>query len=110
MVRSSFCQARALCYPVLLAISVLVPCVLCAEQQAQRIPRQQPRNGAVLGTVHDQYGNAVFDANVCVTEHANRPYCTNSNGEGIFRLVDLPAGEYQLVVEAEGVKTTSPQS
>ena len=83
----------------------------CVGQQVQRIPRQQPRNAAVLGTIHDQYGNAVFGANVCATERANnKPYCTSSNGEGIFRLMDIPAGEYQLVVEAEGVKTASPQS
>jgi hypothetical protein len=110
VVRRHFCQAQGLRSPVLLAISVLVLCALSMAQQAQRIPRQQPRNAAVLGTIHDQYGNAVFGANVCVTEHANnKPYCTNSNGEGIFRLADLPAGEYQLVVDAEGVKTTSPQ-
>ncbi len=85
-------------------------CALGIGQEAQRIPRQRPRGAALLGTVSDQYGNAVFGATVSATNLANnQQFSATSNGEGIFRLMDLPAGEYQVLIEAVGAKST-PQS
>ena len=110
MVRSNFCQARVSGCLVGLVIVVLALDCWCFEQEAQRIPRQRPRGAALLGTVHDQFGNAVFGAKVSAINLANnQPSTAISDGEGIFRLTDLPAGQYQVVIEAEGV-TSTPQT
>ncbi len=110
MVRSNFCQARVL--GCLVGLAILTLALDCwSEQETQRIPRQRPRGAALLGTVHDQFGNAVFGAKVSATNlTTNQPSPpVFTDGEGIFRLTDLPAGQYQVVVEAEGVKS-APQS
>ena len=110
MVRNNFCQVRVLGCLAWLVIVVLALDCWCVEQEAQRIPRQRPRGAALLGTIHDQFGNAVFGARVSATNLANnQPSTAFSDGEGIFRLTDLPAGQYQVVVEAEGIEST-PQS
>lgn len=110
MVRSRFCQAHGLRFPVLLVIYVLGLWCLCVGQEASRIPRQQPRNGALLGTVYDQNKHPVPSANVYATNHGtNKTYTVKSDSEGIFRLLDLPGGEYELSAEVNGVKS-KPQS
>ena len=93
MVRRSFCQAHVLRCPILLVV-----CVFALRGpgigQETRIPRQQPRNAALLGTVHDQDGHPVPGVTVrAVSRATSKPYTTTSDAEGIFRLVDLPAGE-----------------
>jgi len=93
---------------VLLLTSVFA--LPCPGQELPRIPRHRPRNAALVGTIRDQYGNDVLGANVCATARENiKPYCTTSNGEGIFRLTDILPGKYRLSVETEDGKT-SPQS
>jgi len=110
VVRSDFCQARALLCSCVLVILVSAVCCVSVGQELQRIPRQRSRGAALLGIVNDQYGNAVFGATVTATSLANsQRFSATSNGEGIFRLTDLPAGEYQVLIEAEGAKST-PQS
>ena len=106
MVRSSFCRVHAWRCPVLLVV-----CVFALRGpgigQETRIPRQQPRNAALLGTVHNQDGRPVPGVRVrAVNRATSKPYTTTSDAEGIFRLVDLPAGEYEVSVQVEGVEST----
>ena len=110
MVGSRFCQAHALRFPVLLVICVLgLRCVHVA-QEAPRIPRQQPRNGALLGTVYDRNKHPVPSANVsAINRGTNKTYTVKSDAEGIFRLLDLPGGQYELSAVVNGVKS-QPQS
>jgi hypothetical protein len=75
--------------------------------QETRIPRQQPRNAALLGTVHNQDGRPVPGVRVrAVNRATSKPYTTTSDAEGIFRLVDLPAGEYEVSVQVDRVEST----
>ena len=70
-----------------------------AAAQLQRIPGQQPRTrlAALLGTAHDQNGQPIVGVTITATNRAtNQKYTVISNGEGIFRLRDLPPGEYEL--------------
>ena len=92
MVRRSFCHAHDLRCPVLLVVCVFALPAWCIGQET-RTPRQQPRNAALLGTVHDQDGRPVSGVTVrAVNRATSQPYTTKSDAEGIFRLVDLPAG------------------
>ena len=106
MVRSSFCRVHAWRCPVLLVV-----CVFALRGpgigQETRIPRQQPRNAALLGTVHNQDGRPVPGVRVrAVNRATSKPYTTTSDAEGIFRLVDLPAGEYEVSVQVDRVEST----
>jgi hypothetical protein len=92
--------------PVILALCL---CSILAAQEERRIPRQQPRGAALLGTILDQNGNAIFGAVVSATNVVtNQRFTANSNGEGIFRLNDLPTGDYRIEIAAEGA-TSTPQ-
>jgi Carboxypeptidase regulatory-like domain len=106
VVRRSFCQTRVLRGPALLVICVFaLPCS-CIGQET-RIPRQQPRNAALLGTVHDQDGRPVPGVTVrAINRTTGKPYTAKSDAEGIFRLVDLPAGEYDISAAVGGVEST----
>ncbi len=106
MVRRSFCQVHALRCPVLLMVCVFALRGSCIAQET-RIPRQPPRKAALLGTIHDQEGHPVPGITVrAVNRASSKPYTTKSDAEGIFRLLDLPAGEYEVSVQVEGVKST----
>ncbi|HET8667679.1 MAG TPA: carboxypeptidase-like regulatory domain-containing protein [Terriglobales bacterium] len=73
------------------------------SQDVRRIPQQRPRNAALVGTVKNQDGRGIPGAAVRVrNQRTNRTYTASSNGEGIFRLRDLPPGEYEISVEREG--------
>ena len=55
--------------------------------------------GAVSGTLHDLAGKPVPDAKVCL-QASDR--CTVSSDKGTFRLTDLRAGQYKLVITITG--------
>ena len=108
MEQGRFNQTRAFVRLVLLTIFLFALPSLSTGQEAPRIPRQKPGNAALLGTVHDQTGRPIQDVNVRATNRGSKKvYSVKSNGEGIFRLLDLPAGEYQLSVEGENLKATT---
>src|SRR5438067_2250087 len=94
---------------------MMLVCALAFPAAAQmpvqrRIPGQRPLSGAaVLGTLRDQQGRIVPGASVKLRNLANnRAYIATSNGEGIFRLRDLPAGTYELVVTTAGYEPVPP--
>ena len=93
--RTQFCVARLSVLAVLLLIVVSSPLL------AQRI------TGDITGTVTDQTGSAVVNANVRVENAATgEKASTNTNETGFYRLVGLRPGQYRLIVEAPGFKTT----
>jgi Carboxypeptidase regulatory-like domain len=79
-------------------------------QDSQRLPGRKPlQTGAVAGTVTDQNGKPVRGARVNVHAHASQASVpeTTTSGEGIYRLLNVPAGEYDITVTAEGAEPVS---
>ncbi len=110
MFRSSVCQARFSGGLSTLTIIVLAMCACCFAQEDSRIPRQKSRGAALLGVItsDDQYRTPVAGATVKATNQANKQtFNALTNGEGIFRMGDLPAGKYELVVEATGATSAT---
>jgi hypothetical protein len=67
--------------------------------QRQRIPGRQPRTrlAALLGTVRDQNGRPAVGVTMTAANRAtSQTYTAISSSEGIFRLRDLPPGEYEV--------------
>ena len=59
--------------------------------------------GSISGTVQDPQGAVVSDAEVRVTQlETNRVFATKSSSGGVVQLSSLPAGTYNVVVEATG--------
>ncbi len=75
-----------------------------SSDQPQRIPRQSPRrDSTVQGVVRDSAGRplagALVKARNLVT---NKSYQAETQGDGVFRLLNLPPGPYTLTVEKDG--------
>lgn len=74
----------------------------------QRIPRQSRGEGGAVEGLIRQAGDvskihAVAGALVSVRNLATGAiHATRANGDGVFRVLSLPAGEYELKIEADG--------
>lgn len=82
------------------------------ESQEQRIPRQMTRTvTGIEGVVRNKAGLSLAGARVTLFSGANdaRKAEVITAGDGIFRLLDLPPGEYQLQVDAQGFQTFRQQ-
>ncbi len=65
------------------------------------------RGGALAGTVYDEIGRTVPGVTVQARRQGTRgTYTAESNGEGVYRFVDLPPGEY-VVTPQVGVRFKS---
>src|ERR1700761_1519644 len=77
------------------------------SQDSQRLPGRKPlQTGVVAGTVTDQNGRPVRGARIDLHAHAtqaNAP-ATTTSGEGIYRLVNVPVGDYDVTVTADGAE------
>ena len=62
----------------------------------------QPNNGAIKGTVTDQLGGLVINAEITVRDARGRERTTTSNTDGNYELKALPAGNYDVRVVAAG--------
>ena len=81
--------------------------------QAPRIPGRPPatsvRPAAMLGVVQDQNGRPVNGVVVSARYRAtNKIYSAVSSAEGIFRLRDLPPGEYEITATGAGYGPRPP--
>src|SRR5579864_4178572 len=78
-----------------------------SAQDQQRLPRQAATvTAALTGSVHDPDGRPVVGANIALTEHTTgRMTATTDNGDGVFRLLELAPGAYDLRVTATGYET-----
>ncbi len=71
----------------------------------------QDATGRVIGTVTDQQGAAVPDANVTVTNTATQQSTTTTTREdGSFEALHLPIGAYRVEVEHDGFNKVATQS
>src|SRR5215471_731508 len=65
----------------------------------------QTITGSITGTVADSSGAVIPNAKVTATNIAtNLSYTTSSNSAGVYNLLFLPIGEYNLTVEVAGFK------
>lgn len=78
--------------------------------QVQRIPGQQPRmTAALVGTVLGQDGRPVLGVMITAVNRATKQRFTAlSNSEGIFRLRDLPPGDYDVSGSGAGYGANPP--
>lgn len=65
--------------------------------------------GAVEGTITDPNGAVIPGATLTATDKldATKQFSTTTNGEGYFRLSNLPSGKYRIVAMAMGFKSTA---
>src|SRR5437660_3664203 len=74
-------------------------CVLSAAAFSQTI------TGSIAGTVADSSGAVIPNAKITATNTGtNLSYTTSSNSAGVYNLLFLPIGEYNLTVEVAGFK------
>ncbi len=112
MNRSRLVRSRCL-YLALACLCWCVGTTLPASAQAPRIPgRPQAssvRPGAVLGVVQDQDGRPANGVIVTARSRTtNQSYTAVSNAEGIYRLRDLPPGEYEVTAAGAGYGPRAP--
>ncbi|MGD1097089.1 MAG: carboxypeptidase-like regulatory domain-containing protein [Bryobacteraceae bacterium] len=66
----------------------------------------QVPTGIILGTVTDESGAVIPNANVTVTSKTTgAPRALTANAEGIYSASALPPGDYEVRVEMQGFKT-----
>ncbi|HJR58016.1 MAG TPA: carboxypeptidase-like regulatory domain-containing protein [Vicinamibacterales bacterium] len=90
--------------------AAVVSLLLAAPAYAQQIPGQSARAGSIQGVVRGQDGRGIAGAQVELRPRAvsGRPVAfpdprrATTTAEGIFRFVNLPAGEYSIAVTAAG--------
>jgi len=83
------------------SVSFLALIFLCALAYAQA------PTGIIIGTVTDESGAIVPNVSVSVTNKATGFTRTiTTNAEGLYSVPALPAGEYEVRVEAQGFRTT----
>ena len=83
---------------------------IAAPLLAQRIPAQTPRPASIHGIVRSDDGRPIPNAQVALQPRAasGRPVAfpdprrSATTAEGIFRFLDLPAGDYSISVTADG--------
>jgi hypothetical protein len=77
---------------------------------ATRSATAQDTTGRVIGTITDQQGAAVPDANVTVTNTSTQHSSTTSTREdGTFEVVNLPVGLYRVEVQHAGFNKVATQ-
>jgi Carboxypeptidase regulatory-like domain len=98
------------CFQVVLAFLCWSAGTRPAQAQVPRIPgRSSVRPAALLGVVQDQNERPVNGVVVSARYRAtDKVYTAVSNGEGIFRLRDLPPGEYEVTANGGGYGPGSP--
>jgi len=108
------------------ALSKLVPLLLLASlplsaaaglktaapSRQQRIPgKQAQKMGALQGVVRDSDARAVGGATIVLRNVATgETRKTSSSAEGVFRVIDLPPGNYELSVTCAGYENFSEAS
>jgi hypothetical protein len=60
-----------------------------------------------MGTVRDQKGHPLGGAEITAHSINNQIFTVTTNGEGIFRLIDLPPGQYTVTVQLRGFESAA---
>jgi hypothetical protein len=109
---ASWIRSRGAALPLAFFLGIVYALVssssVCA-QEPQRIPGQKLlQTGSVAGTVVDQYGHQVRGATVQLQSRQSRgSFTTTTGGEGIYRLNNLPLGEYDVTVTGDDFESAS---
>jgi hypothetical protein len=74
--------------------AILIACVATSFSQQD--------NGSIKGTVTDQFGGLIINAEVTVRDRSGKERTTTSNTNGNYELKALPAGNYDVRVVATG--------
>jgi hypothetical protein len=96
--------------PLLISTAFLFAAPSIARaQEPQRIPGRKPlQTGSVAGTVTDQNGRSVRGARIDLHQRQSQAtFSTTTTGEGIYRLANLPPGDYDVTVTSEGADPVS---
>jgi hypothetical protein len=82
--------------------------IAAMARQQQPLPGKAPqKTGAVQGVVRDANGRPVGAATATLRNLATGEIRkATSNAEGVFRLVDVPAGEYELRIAGAGYESS----
>jgi hypothetical protein len=82
--------------------------IAAVARQPQQLPGKPPRKtGAVQGIVGNANGRPVGGATATLRNLATGEIRkATANAEGVFRLVDVPAGEYELSIAGTGYETS----
>src|SRR5712692_6909125 len=78
--------------------AILIACVATAFSQ----PNNGAINGSIKGTVTDQLGALVINAEITVRDRSGKERTTTSNTNGSYEVKALPAGNYEVRVVAAG--------
>src|SRR6266849_4326422 len=78
--------------------AILIACVAAAFSQ----PNNGATNGSIKGTVTDQLGALVINAEITVRDRSGKERTTTSNTDGNYELKGLPAGNYDVRIVAAG--------
>jgi hypothetical protein len=85
----------------LLSVFLLFVCLLSPAAYAQTI------TGSITGTVADPSGAVVPNVKVTATNpDTNQSHSTITNESGVFNLLFLPVGSYNVIAESQGFKKT----
>jgi len=95
-------------YSLILAVIFIAACSGGVfAQETQRIPGQRPpQMGSVAGTIRDENGRAIAAVSV-EFRHQRFAFAATTDAEGVYRLNDLPIGDYEIVASREGFAAAS---
>src|SRR5689334_19421777 len=86
-------------------LTVLAACLLAAALLS--IVSAQTFQAQITGVVKDPSGSLIPNAKVVATNTATGvAYSTESNAQGIYRLLALPPGQYKITTSIAGFKTS----
>src|SRR5260370_35747984 len=90
-------------YSLILAVIFIAACSGGVfAQETQRIPGQRPpQMGSVAGTIRDENGQAIA-AGSGAFRHQRLALAPPTPAEGVYRVNDLPLGDYEIVASREG--------
>ena len=81
-------------------------CLAASQQssQKQRLPGQTaPKNAALEGIVREENGRPVIGARILLRSIATSQKMEKiSDAQGVFRFLDVPLGDYEVTITAEG--------
>jgi hypothetical protein len=72
---------------------------LFSTQSAPPVPQLPQGRGSLSGIVRDEKSHSPLGAAKITAENKDVTVLTVSSNEGIYRIADLPPGQYQLKVE-----------
>jgi outer membrane receptor protein involved in Fe transport len=90
---------------------IIIALILTTQFTLSAFAQSQASSGSIEGTVLDATGAVVPDAKVLATNlQTGATRTTTTNGEGLYRLLLLPVGDYNLTIEKQGFATVKREA